>query len=62
MLGGTMFGYYSMGSDIMEREPMITMMIEITMAIMGCLMKNLDMCYMQVEMWNISEACVRLRG
>src|SRR5512146_1037244 len=40
--GGTMLGYCAMGSPSIATTPTITMMIEMTMATMGRLMKNFD--------------------
>ena len=41
--GGTMFGYWAIGRPRMATTPTMTMMMEMTMATMGRLMKNLDM-------------------
>src|SRR5271168_4279562 len=40
--GGTTFGNCAIGRPAMETRPMMTMMMDITMATMGRLMKNLD--------------------
>jgi hypothetical protein len=42
MVGGTIFGYCSMGNPMREIPPNRTITIEITIAMVGCLMKKED--------------------